>query len=1258
MTARDRAPFSQVGYRLGAWLLVAIVLWSRPMSAQQTSEQTVVRGRVVDPDGRPVALVIVTAGTIDGSQTGMARTDTTGRYRISLPRVVVGVRVDARHPGFAAQERLVTRLGGDTTDLIADFRLAVPRLAAVRTVAPRPRPAPMALGRGFNPGETGAMVIDPADDVTGGLQGDLASSLSAVPGLSVIPDATGGVPTITLAGLSSDLNLAELQGVGFGGSLPRDGALLRVYTSSYDPAKSMAGVLASWTVLEGSYLPQRELRLTLDHPTLQRASPLGARRGQQYQLPIVSGRVAGVLPGVSRRYSTTFQFSRRTTDAVTLLTADPRELAGFAISPDSVARLVGALGAMGLAPRVTAAPGDPTTSRGAVAFRLDLTRDMEGTVTYLPAGQGVSLGYVMNPPDRRVYLIGTGDWSRTRGAQLWPTAVPGVGAEADHWNAGIQLFASSYLRGAVLNETRSSVSWGAQRTAPTLELPNAMVQIRSELPDGTRGVAAVQVAGSGRGRTDLRRWAWGASNETRWSTRDDRHEFKVVFDGMLDRYKQVEAPGSGTLRYLSIADFVDDAPSSFTRTLTTTSREGFGWHGALGVGDVYEPSRRFGMQYGVRAEGQWFGARPAVNPLINSLFGRRTDRLPSALAIAPMAGFTWNYRMRPNGYPAPGTSLVGGIRNYRGLLGTFATDPFRRETGLPSATQQLACVGDAVPIPTWTTWLSDASSVPSRCADGSAGTPSVQGSPNVALFAPKYTPSASWRANLTWTHALSDRLSVSAHGMAADNRTQLAPVDVNFTGAVRFTLPEEGHRPVFVRPSSIIPATGTSLPQDSRRHAQFALVQEYRATLRSTAHSLGFGLRYAPRYRGFESGLKTVFNASYVFAGGRTQATGFGDAAGFGGTTAGDPRIVTWAPAAMSRHTLLASGSLVVPTWFTLSAGLQLRSGVAYTPVVSGDVNGDGLWNDRAFVFDPMRTADQDLAQQMGRLLAEAPPTAGDCLRRQWNAVAGLNSCRAPWSQSLNLSLALDAQRLRMQGRGDIRLHISNALALVDQLAHGPSRMRGWGQPALPDATLLLVQGYNPAEQRYQYAVNPQFGSTSVVRALTAAPFRITLDVRLNLGPDHVRRWIRGYSTWRSGDSVEVLDPDVIHQQLLRNIPPHTFDRLVQLRDTLALSAAQIDSLNAIGHRYEQARDSIYAALAAVLSRGDGRTVSASTRRRYLEAIRDVALVEWRLAPAVRAVLTPEQLRRAFISQQLRLAALTMDEREVRRFFGVRNQSP
>jgi hypothetical protein len=81
----------------------------------------------------------------------------------------------------------------------------------------------------------------------------------------------------------------------------------------------------------------------------------------------------------------------------------------------------------------------------------------------------------------------------------------------------------------------------------------------------------------------------------------------------------------------------------------------------------------------------------------------------------------------------------------------------------------------------------------------------------------------------------------------------------------------------------------------------------------------------------------------------------------------------------------------------------RAQSGLPFTPIVQGDVNGDGRSGDRAFIPDVAKESDIALADQLRALLATGSPTAKACLLEHRGAVAPRNGCRGPWTQSLNV---------------------------------------------------------------------------------------------------------------------------------------------------------------------------------------------------------------------------------------------------------------
>jgi hypothetical protein len=168
--------------------------------------------------------------------------------------------------------------------------------------------------------------------------------------------------------------------------------------------------------------------------------------------------------------------------------------------------------------------------------------------------------------------------------------------------------------------------------------------------------------------------------------------------------------------------------------------------------------------------------------------------------------------------------------------------------------------------------------------------------------------------------------------------------------------------------------------------------------------------------------------------------------------------------------------------------------------MVSSDINGDGLSNDRAFVFDPTRSHDTTVARGMRELLAQAPASAVVCLARALERAAARNACEGPWTATVNARFGLNAYQVSPKLAGwDVELYLHNPLGGIDQILHG-SRLHGWGSTMTPDPILLQTTGFVPTEQRFRYSVNPRFGDVGVAATRVRSPFGVTLAVKANLG--------------------------------------------------------------------------------------------------------------------------------------------------------------
>src|SRR6185312_6919767 len=212
--------------------------------------------------------------------------------------------------------------------------------------------------------------------------------------------------------------------------------------------------------------------------------------------------------------------------------------------------------------------------------------------------------------------------------------------------------------------------------------------------------------------------------------------------------------------------------------------------------------------------------------------------VPRGIYVSPRLGFSWTYGTNPQiggfqgAFRGSRGQISGGVGEFQNLPSSQLIAAAVDQTGLPSAAQQLTCVGGAVPLPDWSDYLASTGTIPSSCVGDLTTLSSTV--PNVSLFMPDYIPQRSWRANLNWNQPILDnRFRMSTGATYSLNLNQQSQVDLNFDRTPRFTLASEGGRPVYVNQSSIIPTTGAILSSDARVTQQFAQVTDYLSDLKS-----------------------------------------------------------------------------------------------------------------------------------------------------------------------------------------------------------------------------------------------------------------------------------------------------------------------------------------------------------------------------------------------------------------------------------------
>ena len=1201
-------------------LLALLLLLAAPLGAQEAPD--IIRGRVLGPDSLPREGVRVTALSLLNQSTRSATTDRNGRYTIVFPGGGGDYLVTFQLIGMTPMQQQVKRLA-DEDLLVLDVAMNAIVLETITATAERQRP-PRVEG-GADP--TGSQQTVGSAGVPLSAMGDISAMVSYLPGVTMITGPDGTPIGFSVLGLGPEQNTITLDGVTIDAStLPADVlASARLTTTTFDPSRGgFSGANVSVSSRRGGAMIQRSLNLTVDEPSLQFIDRTGSQLGREYTQLRLQGATSGPIIRERLFYALNAQVDRRTRDLSTLLNTPMTALEELGAPRDSVTRLRQVATEAGIPLGVAGIPDANTTLGGSLVGRLDLT----------PQGQhAVNANFNLN-------------WRQNEATSMSALALPSHGGEDSRLGGTLQFGHSTYFGSGVLTTTRATLAMDGSEGSPYVRLPDARVSVQSGFADERPGSATFQLGGNSglARRSSSARWQVG--NSISWISMNNAHRLKLEAEVGGERYEQrQESNRLGTFRYNSLEEFEQGRPAEFSRQLSTVSREGSHLSGWVSLGDSWRRARNLQFQYGLRLEWNRYGTAPMYNPQLEELLGVRNDVVPNAIALSPRFGFSYTY-----GTGVQIEAFEGAVRGpratIRGGIGLFRQTP-RAEllqsaigsTGLPSGVQTLNCRGSAVPTPDWDAWYDDPSLIPDECTDGTTGTVFADRQPSVTLFSPDYSPSRSWRANLAWSGSLSTRFRASVEGTYSLNLDQGGWVDLNFRNDPQFALADEGGRPVFVLPSSIDTANGGIASRDARVVPEFSQVREQRSDLRSRSAELRFSLSPLSSPRQWMS-----WRFNYVFS----HTTELGR--GFGGSTAGDPLAPEWSRGRSAPHQFNAGLTFRVKG-INLGLNGRLSSGVRYTPMISGDVNGDGFGNDRAFIHDPDATADPALADAMRALLASAPEEARDCLRRQLGAIAGRQSCTGPWSMTTNISLRMNPLQFRLPRRTSISLDFNNPLTGLDLLFNGEN-LRGWGQSqSNPESTLLYVRGFDPDAQRFIYEVNPRFGDTRASRALSRSPFQVTVSFRMDLAPDPAKQILeRELYQWQSGSRrrppVQALRQRYIMQYL------NPFQNMVRQRDSLRFTKEQSDSLVRMNARFAAALDSLWTPHAEYVSGLPERFDIDDVYDRMREAQRRSGLLQQEHARMVRALLTDEQFRR--LPPQI---ANYLDERmllEMQRAMGTR----
>lgn len=1175
--------------------------------ADSVSRTEIVTGRVTSDSGVGIAgaSIAVTMGPTRTSQ--MTTTDASGRWSTTFIGGTGDYLVHVVASGWQTFRKRVTRgdagmpaRGSSDSTFVVDATLhhaRTPQLAAVRVEAQRQKPE----RRG---GQSGPPLPDvgAAEEAVSGVIGNVlpseAGSLIAA-GLTT-PGAVNDGAGLSVLGLGSGQTNATLGGLAFpGASLPRDAAIsTKVTTSTYDPARGWFGGAQIATELTPGYLFSfRRGHITGDLPQLQATDEAGRRLGQRVTSLDLSLGGDGAWLDDRAVYNYGVQVSRRTQDAPTLFDGDVAALRAAGVSADSAGRLISELTTLGVP--LGRADQQRSTDRASFVLRLDKPQ----------------MDFKSFEPTRTTYgVTAFGSRESSEGVGLSPTTTSGAGGRSLATSGGVQASYSAYVGPENwLADFRTGLSLSDEQNDPYLARAAGRVLVASDANNPTApfqsatGLQSLLFGGNGYLESRRRTSLWESQAELRFfAPGRATHRLTLSADARLDGLHLDPAVDRyGTYSFASLADVENNAPTSYSRVLAAPAQHARVWNAYLALGDYWRVQSHLQLMYGVRVEGNRYLTRPSYNDALDAALGVRADQVPNSIGVSPRLGFTWNIGGAGDryGFSALGSSRIvrasvlrGGLGEFRNMLGPGIVADVMNATGLANATNQLFCAGASVPKPDWS-----AANAPTSCLADAGGVAIADAAPSVRALSPAFTAPRSWRANLSWSSQYRG-LAYGLEGIASLNVDQPSLTNVNFTGARQFTVPIEG-RPIFVSPAAVVPTSGILDPVAARRDAAFGTVLVQSSDRRSLSRQLTLSLAPANPPLG-----------TWILFGSYTLARTTDRQRGFDGAAFGDPRELRWGRGDLDvRHQFLLQGGYQW-TGVALTAFARVQSGRPYTPMIGGDVNGDGLANDRAFSFDPseLRTAgDTALANELQRLGQRAPQSVRSCLEHATGHAFGRNACDGPWTATLNARLDLSAERLHLSHRATIGLTFQNILGGIDQLLHG-NNLKGWGSPTLPDPVLYQIRGFDPATQRFHYQVNPQFGDTRPEAVAFRTPFRVTIDVRLDLSrpiaEQQLDQFLKPGRSGRPGPKLSAAD---LKRRYLRAVPD-PYEAILAESDSLLLTHAQFDTLTRLDSIYRARMDSVWSPLVEYLTNlGDQYDAADALARQ--EAATDAAWENTRL---------------------------------------------
>ena len=635
------------------------------------------------------------------------------------------------------------------------------------------------------------------------------------------------------------------------------------------------------------------------------------------------------------------------------------------------------------------------------------------------------------------------------------------------------MFSPSVTNELKVQYQRAERIFGPSAELPSQNIPRAIVQVQSVLPNGNNRNLSVQLGGQRfTPETNLEK-QFQFANTTYVSA--GKYNFTFGTDNLITYLEtQLSSEQNGRFFFDSLDDFENLNSSRYAREVPLKGSslvKQTVLDLSLFAQVEFDINANLNFSAGVRYDATAFLDSAEFNPLVFEELGIRTDQKPEDFNnIQPRFQLTWNVK----GENKDVFRLGGGV---------FSAQPhyYAQVNNIQNSGTLLGAIdvtGANVPVPNFPSYRDDPSTAP--------GVPEgVTPFSTINAVSPDFNVPTIYKGNINYTHFFGDRYSLGLNAIVSHTTNNYVYQEANLVPEPFFLTANEG-REVFV-PANTIPSNGRADWINSRISDQVG--RTLVLTSDGVLDNLAFVLEGTARI-----GKDGYVNASFTVNTSKDNSS-YNCCVGNTSTflpVSGDPRDLNYGFSDNHFDTkVVVNGA--TPTWkgFTLGATIIGDGGSRYSFQSGGNrsTNGDfNLSNEIAYVFDPNNpNTPQNIIDGYNEILnnPETPDGFKKYLRESFGSFAERNGGKNPFRALVDLRLQKSFKIPKTKQALELSADVFN---FMNALNKKWGRNNNFGRTT----NLMNTTGFDQATNSYQYNVNTGVAAEPI----NGTPWRLQIGAR------------------------------------------------------------------------------------------------------------------------------------------------------------------